>query len=387
MPPRHPVLMTGLSGSLEAPDMPRLLPFAPDFLGFRGALCSRSQRTASIDAQAVAQIRALIPEERQEPGSGERRLPPAGGPRLCSRHRRSDARHRQDLRARFRAAGRIGAYSFEHGHTQKVRFDVTADVLRVTKSPEDMRHVFSYDIIMDGIRTIVARGHVELSEALAEAGGGACAGGSACHAGHGAGRKARARARRRRRRDRTHARQGVAVGCQARRAVERREGLSRPRQEGRHLVVRQAVVKLGGSTANQARDGRVDRRAGVIQPAARRRAGRRAVRRSGARRRRSAWAFPTSAAHAMAILAMEQFGQIVLDRQERLVPARSLDEIERAQQDGKVPVWLPSALAIPAPDIPRLLGHHLGFACGVDCRQARRRGAAADQADRRIHRR
>ncbi len=62
----------------------------------------------------------------------------------------------------------IGAYSFEHGHTQKVRFDVTADVLRVTKNPEDMRHVFSYDIIMDGIRTIVARGHVELSETLAE---------------------------------------------------------------------------------------------------------------------------------------------------------------------------------------------------------------------------
>ena len=29
----------------------------------------------------------------------------------------------------------IGAYSFEHGHTQKVRFDVTADVLRVTTSP------------------------------------------------------------------------------------------------------------------------------------------------------------------------------------------------------------------------------------------------------------
>ena len=38
----------------------------------------------------------------------------------------------------------------------------------LTTNPEDMRHVFSYDIIMDGIRTIVARGHVQLSEALAE---------------------------------------------------------------------------------------------------------------------------------------------------------------------------------------------------------------------------
>ena len=43
-------LKVGLSGSLEAPDIPRLLPFAPDFLGFRGALCDQSRRTASIDA-------------------------------------------------------------------------------------------------------------------------------------------------------------------------------------------------------------------------------------------------------------------------------------------------------------------------------------------------
>ena len=63
---------------------------------------------------------------------------------------------------------RIGAYSFEHGHTQRVRFDVSADVLRMTENPEDMRHVFSYDVIMDGIRAIVASGHVQLVEALAE---------------------------------------------------------------------------------------------------------------------------------------------------------------------------------------------------------------------------
>ena len=62
----------------------------------------------------------------------------------------------------------IGTYSFEHGHTQNVRFDVTADVLRTVSNPEDMRHVFSYDVIMDGIRAIVASGHVQLVEALAE---------------------------------------------------------------------------------------------------------------------------------------------------------------------------------------------------------------------------
>jgi dihydroneopterin aldolase len=161
-------LKVGLSGSLEAPDIPRLLPFAPDFLGFRGALCDQSLRTAAIDAEAVKHIRSLIPEEQQADRSAtvDYRLlaargyaPGQGDPTLGT-----DKIFVRD----FVVPVQIGAYSFEHGHTQKVRFDVIADVLRVTKNPEDMRHVFSYDIIMDGIRAIVARGHVELSETLAE---------------------------------------------------------------------------------------------------------------------------------------------------------------------------------------------------------------------------
>jgi dihydroneopterin aldolase len=178
LPPEHiPVfvdrarslgLKVGLSGSLETPDIPRLLPFAPDFLGFRGALCDRSERTASISMEAVKHIRSLIPEERQadQSASVDYRLlaargyaPGQGDPTLGT-----DKIFVRD----FVLPVQIGAYSFEHGHTQKVRFDVTADVLRVTKNPEDMRHVFSYDIIMDGIRAIIARGHVELSETLAE---------------------------------------------------------------------------------------------------------------------------------------------------------------------------------------------------------------------------
>jgi dihydroneopterin aldolase len=161
-------LAVGLSGSLEAPDIPRLLPFAPDFLGFRGALCGLSERTASISPEAVAQIRELIPEELQPgaPSSVDYRLLAARGysPGAVDPALGTDKIFVRD----FVLPVEIGAYSFEHGHTQKVRFDVTADVLRVTDHPEDMRHVFSYDIIMDGIRTIVARGHVQLSETLAE---------------------------------------------------------------------------------------------------------------------------------------------------------------------------------------------------------------------------
>ena len=61
--------------------------------------------------------------------------------------------------------------------------------------------------------------------------------------------------------------------------------------------------------------------------------------------------FSDSAAHAMAILAMDQFGHVILDRHERLAPARSLEEIEQAAESGKIPVWLPSELAIFVPDI------------------------------------
>jgi dihydroneopterin aldolase len=116
----------------------------------------------------MAQIRELIPEEAQigAPSTVDYRLLAARGysPGAIDPALGTDRIFVRD----FVLPVEIGAYSFEHGHTQKVRFDVTADVLRVTDHPEDMRHVFSYDIIMDGIRTIVARGHVQLSETLAE---------------------------------------------------------------------------------------------------------------------------------------------------------------------------------------------------------------------------
>ncbi len=44
-------LMAGLAGSLEAPDVPRLLLLEPDFLGFRGALCVGRDRTARLDPE------------------------------------------------------------------------------------------------------------------------------------------------------------------------------------------------------------------------------------------------------------------------------------------------------------------------------------------------
>ena len=161
-------LMCGVAGSLEAPDVPRLLAFKPDFLGFRGALCAGLSRNSPVDAQATAKIRGLIPETeglRAPPGVDYKLLAArAYFPDPAEAGLGTDKIFVRD----FVVPVQIGAYSFEHGKSQKVRFDVTADVLRVTRNPEDMRHVVSYDLIMDGIRAIVAQGHVELAETLAE---------------------------------------------------------------------------------------------------------------------------------------------------------------------------------------------------------------------------
>jgi dihydroneopterin aldolase len=62
--------------------------------------------------------------------------------------------------------------------------------------------------------------------------------------------------------------------------------------------------------------------------------------------------FSDEAAHAMAILAMDALGCVILDREARMAPARSLDEVARVLGEGKIPVWLPSSMTIGASDIP-----------------------------------
>jgi dihydroneopterin aldolase len=55
-------LLTGLAGSLRKEDIAPLLAIEPDYLGFRGALCSGSNRNQNLDAAAFAKIRSAIPE-------------------------------------------------------------------------------------------------------------------------------------------------------------------------------------------------------------------------------------------------------------------------------------------------------------------------------------
>ena len=53
-------LLCGLAGSLREEDIAPLLELAPDYLGFRGALCQQRQRTNGLDQKAIERIRAAI---------------------------------------------------------------------------------------------------------------------------------------------------------------------------------------------------------------------------------------------------------------------------------------------------------------------------------------
>lgn len=63
---RRERLMSGLAGSLRLDDIPALLPLAPDYLGFRGGLCSGGDRRGRLDATLIARAAALIAAPARE---------------------------------------------------------------------------------------------------------------------------------------------------------------------------------------------------------------------------------------------------------------------------------------------------------------------------------
>jgi (5-formylfuran-3-yl)methyl phosphate synthase len=160
-------LISGLAGSLEAPDVPRLLLVHPDVLGFRGALCHAHDRRGAIDPPAVALIRDLISREKPDPNAS-----PKIDWRLLARGiigGRDDEGELDRVFVRdFVVSAGIGAYDFERSIRQRVVFEVEALVRRAGAHADDMRSIFSYDVILDAIRLAVGRGHVDFVETLAE---------------------------------------------------------------------------------------------------------------------------------------------------------------------------------------------------------------------------
>ena len=57
-------LIAGLAGSLRETEISDLLALAPDYLGFRGALCGAAGRAANIDGAAVRRIANRIHDDR-----------------------------------------------------------------------------------------------------------------------------------------------------------------------------------------------------------------------------------------------------------------------------------------------------------------------------------
>jgi len=159
-------LLGGFAGALEPPDIPRLLLLAPDILGC-GGLC-----TGDSDHPSIDEIRGLIsgdlqqlPHDKAVPAKVDYRL-------LAARAYPADPRRDEGTDRvfvhDFVLPVRIGTYVREREKSQDVRFSVDARVLRAGHAPEDMRDVFSYDIITDSIRMIVAQDHIPLVEMLAE---------------------------------------------------------------------------------------------------------------------------------------------------------------------------------------------------------------------------
>jgi dihydroneopterin aldolase len=163
-------LMAGLAGSLETPDIPRLLPLKPDVLGFRRALCAGHDRKAPIDAGASAAVRALIPADAPaQPREADLawkvdyRILAARGYSVDP----DTATDRIFVRD-FDLPVSIGAYLHEHTTPQQVRFNVEARIYRSDRVAENMNDIFSYDLITDAIRMLVAQEHIALVETLAE---------------------------------------------------------------------------------------------------------------------------------------------------------------------------------------------------------------------------
>jgi dihydroneopterin aldolase len=155
-------LLVGFAGGLEPPDVPRLLQLGPDLLGFDRSL--RNELDA-IEEGRVAAIRALVPRASAPLSAGR------GGPGRAEAN--SPGREVRTVAQRIFVRDlvlpvRIGAYSDERSAPQKVRFNVSVELEAGTAEPTGMSQVLSYDLITDGIAAIVAEGHVDLAEALAQ---------------------------------------------------------------------------------------------------------------------------------------------------------------------------------------------------------------------------
>jgi dihydroneopterin aldolase len=159
-------LISGLAGALQPPDISRLLLLQPGFLIFGAALCHGKKRQAGLDIEAVRMVRDLVPREAAFAEGSATRM--TDWRQTAGRSGTGEASEKDRVFVHdFVMPVAIGAYDFERGVTQRVRFNIDVDIRR-SQHAQDMRDVFSYDLIIDAIRLVLGRGHVVLVEAMAE---------------------------------------------------------------------------------------------------------------------------------------------------------------------------------------------------------------------------
>lgn len=61
---REQQLVCGLAGSLKLENIVELIPFQPDYLGFRGALCEQHNRVGQLSNKAIISVRQAIHVKR-----------------------------------------------------------------------------------------------------------------------------------------------------------------------------------------------------------------------------------------------------------------------------------------------------------------------------------
>src|SRR5258708_27656818 len=137
-----------------------------------------------------------------------------------------------------------------------------------------------------------------------------------------------------------------AAGVSRLRRRARRYRTWRPRGSGVMIV-----LKLGGSLANSGSLPRclaalaATHRPAVIVPGG-------GVFADAARAAQPRLGFSDRTAHHMAILAMEQYALVLIERLPRLRPCRSIAEMRRAAAAGDPAIWLPTTLALADATIP-----------------------------------
>ncbi len=164
-------MFAGLAGSLRAEHVPSLLQFAPDVLGFRGGLCRRGDRNATLDPDAVRGVRRAVPFCDSRVPLGRCYGAPESGRRGMSGKQTISGRREVSDRIFVRGLVlpiAIGVYDEEQGITQKVRFTIEASVGGgVSPKGDHIDEVPSYDDLVGAVKSIVAAGHINLVETLA----------------------------------------------------------------------------------------------------------------------------------------------------------------------------------------------------------------------------